>query len=342
MNFIFTSKKNPGVLLSGNKAAALFQILPAESLKKHSPSAGDMSYLDISDLDPAEIKKALALLKKICAASHWGIFDPKGRHSDPASFFFEGASDYLGKTAAAGLSAKRLNAAVSWRGDLPGGKAADPSGTANGAAKAPEIPPKKSAKLFPGKFEGWKSIRTGTVAPFLFLYAALSTGGGALGSRLGEAAFTVVRNRLREFLQQRLAGASALLWMESESNFLFLVPPYTALAKAAVTAGLKLVLAAPLAGIENLGLSMPVDFTVALHYGKTPFQAPGKTGTVISDAVNFVFHLGAKHAEPGRLTMSEEVPAAAVPPGLAGLFISAGEYEGFAIRHSRRFTRAGE
>ncbi|MDR1106881.1 MAG: hypothetical protein LBL44_11040, partial [Treponema sp.] len=282
MNFIFTFRKNPGGLLSDKKASALFQILPAESLGKHSPSACDMSYLDISGLGPAEIKKAAALLKKRCAASPWGIFDPRGTHEDPASFFFEGASDYLGKTASAGLSKKRLNAAASWRG-AAGGAFPD-GGTApsrTGAAKAPSLPPKKSAKLSPGKFEGWKSIRTGTVAPFLFLYIALSTKrSDNLRSRLGEKAFTLIRGRLRELLQQRLAGASALLWMESESNFLFLVPPYAAPARAALTAGLKLVLAAPLAGIENLGLSEPVDFTAALHYGKTAFQAPGKTGTV--------------------------------------------------------------
>ncbi|MDR1288667.1 MAG: hypothetical protein LBK08_13755 [Treponema sp.] len=340
MNFIFTFRKNPGGLLPDTKTAALFQILPAESLGNHSPSACDMSYLDISGLGPAEIKKAALLLKKRCAASPWGIFDPRGLHEDPASFFFEGASDYLGKTASGGLSKKRLNAAASWRGTPPDGKAAPPR---TGAAKAPAIPPKKSVKLSPGKFEGWKSIRTGTVAPFLFLYIALSLkGSDNPGSRLGEKAFTLIRGRLRELLQQRLAGTSALLWIESESNFLFLIPPYTAPARAALTAGLKLVLAAPLAGIENLGLSEPVDFTAALHYGKTAFQAPGTTGTVISDAVNFVFHLGSKYAEPGRLTVSEDVPAGAVPPGLAGLFIPAGEYEGFAVRHSRRFTRAAE
>jgi hypothetical protein len=126
--------------------------------------------------------------------------------------------------------------------------------------------------------------------------------------------------------------------MESESNFLFLVPPQANHGKAALTAGLKIILAAPLISIENLGLSVPVNFTLALHYGKTLFQAPGKTGTVISDAVNFVFHLGSKYAEPDRLSISSEVPDEVIPPGILGLFAPAGEYEGFSIRHSRRFT----
>jgi class 3 adenylate cyclase len=101
-----------------------------------------------------------------------------------------------------------------------------------------------------------------------------------------------------------------------------------------------MILNSSLISIEVLELSVPVNFTLALHYGKTPYQAPGKTGTVISDAVNFVFHLGSKCAEPGRLTISEEVPDEALPPALNAFFTAAGEFEGLGIRHSRRFTRS--
>jgi hypothetical protein len=59
---------------------------------------------------------------------------------------------------------------------------------------------------------------------------------------------------------------------------------------------------------------------------------------VVSDAVNFIFHLGYKRAEPGRLTISDEVPEEAVPEGLRDLFVPAGEYEGRSLVHSRRFT----
>jgi hypothetical protein len=334
--FVFTSKKTAAG--PGKKSAALFEILPAASLKKHSPSPDDFSYLDITGIGPAELKKTLALLKKRCSSSRWGIIDPKGQCSDPAFLFFEGASDYIGPRALAGLSKKRLTAAASWRDALSGSEpdAADTAGAAKSRAR--EEKRKKSVRFPSGKFAGWKSMRTGTVAPFFFLYVALSSGNDNIRTRLGEKAFTTVRNRLRDYLQQRFQEASALLWMESESTFLFLVPPRANYGKAALAAGLKIILAAPLIGIENLGLSIPVNFTLALHYGKTPFQAPGKTGTVVSDAVNFVFHLGSKYAEPDRLSISSEIPDEVIPPGLRGLFAAAGEYEGFAVRHSRRFT----
>jgi hypothetical protein len=90
-------------------------------------------------------------------------------------------------------------------------------------------------------------------------------------------------------------------------------------------------------GFENLGLSIPVHFTFALHYGKTVYHKPGTTGTVISDAVNFIFHVGTKRAEPGRLTVSGETPAGVIPEGLEDMFLKAGEFEGRSIVHSRRF-----
>ncbi|MDR0876466.1 MAG: hypothetical protein LBN21_00310 [Treponema sp.] len=206
------------------------------------------------------------------------------------------------------------------------------------AGKANEDRPGwKAPKLPAGKFEGWSSIRSGTTANFFFLFVSLS-GKTNLRSRLSESDIRTVKNRLRDFLQQRLLEAAPLLWMETESNCLFLIPPRAANGQAAVTASLLMIMGTPLMSIEKLGLSIPVDITFALHYGSTIFRAPGKTGTVVSDAVNYVFHLGAKHAEAGRLTVSADVPPAAIPEGLTDLFADAGEYEGIPVIHSRRFT----
>jgi hypothetical protein len=307
------------------------QLFPIAALAKHSPGAEDLSCLDISGLPPAEVKKTVNKLKKCCAGSAWGIVDPKGEAPDPAAFFFEGASDYIGpglmKT---GPDKKRLAAALSWRnaaaGEPAAANAAGGSGAKEGAGR----------KLPGGKFEGWTSIRAGTAAPFLFLFASLSEQAN-LRARLGEAAFKVIKTRLRDVLQQNLQNSQALLWMENESSSLFLIPPRAVHGKAAVEASLRMLAGCRLIGIEKLGLPIPVEFIFALHYGKTVFRAPGKTGTVISDAVNYIFHLGAKHAEPGRLTISADVSDEAVPEGLAGMFTGAGILEGLPIRHSQRF-----
>jgi hypothetical protein len=324
--FLFSSQKNRS-LEGGEKSAPAAELLPLAALPKHRPEEEDISYVDISGMTTADQKKTAAKLKKICAGSAWGIFDPKGEAPDPALFFFAGAADYIGpKLLRAGIDKKRLAAARSWR---------ETAGSP--AVKAAALAESETLKLPGGKFEGWRSIRSGTTAPFLFLFVSLS-GRQNLRSRLGEAAIKTLQNRWRDTLRHCLQEAQALLWMEAEFQSLFLVPPKAACGKAAVEASLKALAGCRLIAIENLGLSMPVDFTFALHYGKTIFRAPGKTGTIVSDAVNYIFHLGTKRAEPGRLTIPAGLDHDAVPGGLKDMFVPAGTYEGIPILHSRRFV----
>jgi translation initiation factor 1 (eIF-1/SUI1) len=325
---IFSTKK--AAALGLDKKSTAHVEIKAPALSKHKPETGDQTYLDISGLSAAELKKALNQLKKRCAGAFWGIIDPKGAAPDPAAFFFAGASDYIGPGAVKkGINLKRLAAALAY--SQAGGKAVQ------GDAENKAGPARKTQKLPPGKFEGWKSIRIGTSASFFFLFISLS-GKSNLRSVLGEAAFSVIRNRLRDVLQQALREAEALLWMETEMNCLFLVPPGAANGKAAIEAALKLILNSRIMGIEKLGISVPVELTCALHYGKTVFHEPGKTGTVVSDAVNYIFHLGTKQAEKSRLTISGDVPAEIRSEDLADLFSSAGIYEDIPIDHSRKFT----
>jgi len=320
-------------IISSKKAAALG--LPdkcpwakiVKNTKEQEIQADEQVYLDISGLSSTELKKAITSLKKSRTGSFWGVIDPKGTAADPALFFFEGAGDYIGPALVKkGLDKKRFAAA----------EALVPRSTGSLSAEKQKSPAMLSSKvkLPAGKFEGWKSLRAGTTAPFLFLFVSVS----GLRSKVGDAGFTAVKNRLRDFLQQTFAAADALLWMETENNSLFLVPPRTPNARVAVEAGLKLILNSRFVAFEKLGLLFPVDFTIALHYGKTVFRAPGKTGSVIAESVNYIFHLGGKKADPGRLTISGEVPEDALPEGLLDIFSSAGVFEGIPVIHSRRFV----
>ena len=323
------SSKNAAALnraLGPAKKCTWAEILPIPAGYKFK--AGDQLYLDISDLSPAELKKALVSLKK--SGAFWGIIDPKGCAEDPASFFFDGASDYIGPVLVKkGLDKKRFAAALSCFAVRGAGKKAEKEA---GAATQ-----KKTVKLPAGKFGGWKTIRAGSTESFFFLFVSLSEQSN-IRSHVGEAGYGALKNRLRDVLLQGLREANALLWMETEEACLFLVPRRAENCKMAIEASLKLILNSRLIGIEKLSLSFLADFTFALHYGQTIFQAPGKTGTVISQSVNYIFHLGAKKAEPGRLTISGDVPEEAIPEELSGLFSPAGVFEGIPIRHSRRFV----
>lgn len=319
--------KAPGALL---KAAAAVRVVNLEMLKLHKPLHGDITYVDFSGLDDEARRKALATIRRRCAGEAWGVIDPEGTLGDPAMIFFSGASDYLGPAACReGIDKARLRAvqAFAHARRIP---AADSDGPVvqNGNPGCQEIPR--------APFCGWKSILPGTVYPFFFLYVSVSAQLN-LKTRLGESGYINFRDRLRALCQQSFSEADPLLWMETDASALYLIPPQAPNVSAVTEACLRMLLGAPLLGYERLYLPFPITFSFALHSGSTEFAPPGKTGTIVSDAVNFIYHLGAKHAGPGRLTVSEEAARLAIAPRFEDLFMPTGAFEGRAILHSRRF-----
>ncbi|MDR1506251.1 MAG: hypothetical protein LBI67_04035 [Treponema sp.] len=320
------------------KAAALHTAFPGKdveflapsALAKHSPDPEDSHYLDLSGLTAADGKKAAGQLKKRCKNAPWGIIDPKGTIKDPAQWFFDGAADYIGPAALkAGLTPRRLKSAAAWR-QASGGEGAAP-------AKAEEKSTERGIKLPSGAFPAWKSIAAGQTIPVYLLYAAIQ-GKTALSARLGENAYGQLYRKLLAFLHKNFQPAEGLLWMETGKDCLFLIPPKAKCIETAVISCIRMLISAPLIAFESLNLSIPVNFVFSLHYGTITYKPPGKTGTVVSDAVNFIFHLGAKRAEAGRLTVSGEVPGITIPAKLEDMFVKAGEFEGRKIVHTKKFS----
>jgi class 3 adenylate cyclase len=301
------------------------------ALAKHSPGPEDLHYLDLSGFTAADEKKAAGQLKKCCKNAPWGIIDPKGTVKDPAQWFFDGASDYIGPAALKeGLAAKRLGKAAAWR------QAAGKTGESP-AAKPDEKAAKRRIKLPAGAFPAWKDIAAGENIQVFLLYASLR-GKTGISTRLGEAAYEQFNRKLLAFLHGHFQSAEGLLWMETGKDCLFLVPPKAKCVEMAIVSCLRMLISAPQIAIETLNLSIPANFVFGLHYGSVTYRPPGKTGTVVSDAVNFIFHLGTKQAEPGRLTVSDEVPDPTISPRLEDLFVKAGEFEGRQLVHTRKFS----
>ena len=323
MIYIISSKKNSLKFSPAlGKKDTWVELLP-QLPKGYKAQSGDQIYIDNSGQTPANLKKTIGQLKK--SGAFWGIIDPKGTAADPALFFFDGASDYICPAIAKkGLGKKRFEKAISL--------------SKTKEAKTDTVIKKKCPKLPASKFEGWKSIRSGTTGQFIFLFVSISKKSNIHGL-LGETGFSLFMGHMREVLQQTFAEANPLLWMEAEGSSLLLIPPRVPNGKKAVEAALKMIMNGQLIGIEKLGLSLKTEFTIVMHYGQTIFQAPGKTGTIISEPVNYIFHLGNKKAETGRLTISEDVPAEVIPDELQDLFVSAGVFENIPITQSKRFLQ---
>ncbi|MDR2072894.1 MAG: hypothetical protein LBP60_05640 [Spirochaetaceae bacterium] len=327
MSLYIFSKKEAALKGLFKKASPVFSGL--KDLSKHKAQEGDISYLDLSGLTAADAKKTATQLKKRCKDTPWGIIDPRGSSKDPALWFFAGASDYLGPGALAGVDPKRLSAAALWRqGPQEDSAREKRPGAGIGL-------PKTGIKLPGGRIPGWKEIPTGKLMPFYLLYCSLQ-GKNNLTTRFGEEAYSQLHKRFLAHLSQSFQKAEGLVWMDSGKDCLMLIPPKTKNAEEAVVACIRLLLSVPIITIETLNLNVPVNFIFALHYGAVKYKPPGKTGTVVSDAVNFIFHLGTKQAESGRLTISGEIPDNTIPKALEDWFVSAGEYEGRQIWQTKK------
>jgi hypothetical protein len=306
---------------------------------KHQPEPEDMYYLDVSGFSGADIKKAVSQLKKNCKSAPWGIIDPKGAVKDTALLFFEGASDYLGPHSlkeSKALDSKRLKTAHQWRAALAGNTGETVTPGEKIVTESSALP-KTGIKFPPASlFPGWKDMKAGKTMPFYLLYCALQ-GKIPLNTRLGEKAYGLLQQRLLAYLFKNFKEGDGLVWLDSGHDFLFLLPPKAQYAQAAITACIKMLASAPLIAMEILGITMPANFVFTLHYGPITYSPPGRTGTVISDAVNYIFHLGPKKAKPGRLTISDQLPDGSIPRVLEDCFVPAGEYEGHRIWHTKKF-----
>jgi len=312
------------------------RFLSVLELSKYEPENEDISYFDVSGFTDAEYKKILTKLKSACKNTPWGIIDIKGIIKDPALLFFQGASDYLGplffketKT----VDSKRLKEALAWHKllmvskDNGESKEGETSGAPNTGIKLPAE----------SSFSGWQKVQAGKTIPFYFLYCSLQSK-IPLDDRLDSKTLAQVHKRFLSCLENNFQEGDGLLWMNSGKDCLFLIPPKAKSIEAVIKACISMIVSSPQIVLESLGVSFPVNFVFALHYDSINYKPPGKTGTIVSEAINFIFHLGTKKAEHGRLTVSGGLPDKTIPQTLQDCFLSAGEFEGHKIWHTKRFS----
>lgn len=335
--YIFTN--NAGTIKKAFPKTAEF--LPLKLLSEHKPENESVSYIDVSMLKGANLNKALTLLKKRVKNESWGVIDPKGNVKDAAALFFDGASDYLGSgflKSFKSIAPARVKNAVQWRK-----KQAKVSSGGNKESGSPEAAReikffKSNIKLPPANsFLGWKKTTTGRALPFYLLYCSLY-GKHSLYDQSDDKTAIQIHRRFLETLEENFLDGDGLLWMDSGKECLFLVPPRIKSIEKIVKSCFGMLVSAPLITLEKLNAKAPLNFIFSLHYGLVNYKPPGKTGTVVSDAVNNIFHLGAKKAQSGRLTVTDKLPDSSIPKSLIDCFFPAGEFEGNKIWHSRKFS----
>jgi len=258
-------------------------------------------------------KRVLELASKIeevesCA---WGVIDRAGESPDPSRFFFAGASDYVGERLfKAGFEPGRLETVLDYAG-----------------FETEECAPEET-------FPGWAKLEEDAEAPVRFCYAAIGNQKGLL-ERIGEKRLGKLREDFAAFLEPWSKECGGIVWIRDTAGCLVLFPPNDE-GMNPLLAAFRLLLDRALIGYELFKLEVPLTFRFAFHRGHTMWRKPGATGSIVSEDVNFAFHLGTKAAGDGYILASADVEES-IPECLADLFSPSGDFEGRHLVASRRF-----
>ena len=308
--FVFSSTKGIEKSFSAKKGASVEFAAPAEFAKKiKGIPAGSVVYLDASSFEKGALGKALASAVKRGGIAA-GIIDPKGALDDPAALFHAGAADYIGKDILkAGVKSARFDAAASFAGAVE-------------CREEAQAPPAASV---PVSGADWKGVVSGREYMFCFLFVELDRVGSLKAAQFGGQGANPAE-LFRQFIETQLRGSGGKMWMWSDFGGVILFP-FDGKKCPVIEPLFRLVLNRTLFSAEESLATTALSFRAAVHIGPTRFRDRGETGKIVSDSVNFIFHLGQKRAQPGCAYVTREVRDL-FPAHIADFFDGDGSYEG--------------
>ena len=291
-------------------------ILSVQMLKsslKNGPGS-DLILIDHASLDDEEKKKTVKAVKRSGYAA--GIIDRKSEIDDPALLLMCGI-DYIGaKLLKQGIKVDRLDRAMEFFIE-------------RSPQKAETVPTEKLKTV-----DSWKKIKAGGDYAFSMLFTEISFP-VELKKKSGQKHLEGLKKTFEEVVRRESQRNDGRIWIWNEYGGLILFP-FDGSSTAAVLTGVRLLLNRLLISIEDFGMHSSVSIRAAVHVGNLTYNGRGKTGTIISDSINSIFHLGTSFTNADNLCITEETMRF-LPERLAELFHPAGEYEDREIFRLRQF-----
>jgi len=312
--FVFTSGAAAKKLFSkvkGKAGAVEFMAPGALKTFLNDMPCDAIAYIDLSSLKPAEIPKTLKLLyslENLC----WGVLDLKGAVKDPAEIFHRGGADFVGKELAkAPLNPARIEAAAKFRNI--------------------EKPAEAKAKPLPSYLPSgrdWREVREGKEYTFCMMFIELDNQ-AAFRKNASDKQINTVTHTFHDFVQKAVAAMNGRVWMWMDFCGLVLIP-FDGERCEAVLACLRMMMNRVIISVEDCDLGTLLSYRIVLHVGNTVYRVRGDTGSIISDSINSIFHLGQKYARPRQFVLTENVEPF-IPSGVRDLFKGEGVFEGRMI-----------
>jgi hypothetical protein len=226
-----------------------------------------------------------------------------------------GARDYLGpKLCREPISGKRLEAVIAFF-------------ESNGRSKKSTIlatDTETSASSVPAA-KNWKNVEAGKEYKFYMMFIELD-GYRDISHRIGEAAVGRLLLYFQKTVEKFVANDQGRLWIWNDFGGIILFPIVRDFNNI-IAACLRLMLSRRIISIEQNEHKLLFSYRVVLYEGSTVYRERGKTGRIISDAVNSLSHIGTKFARPGNFYLTGTLLCNAKPK-IKECFLDAGCYEG--------------
>lgn len=278
---------------------------------------GSLLYIDAHGVDAASLRRRVRQLGA-SRPYRFGVLDPEGEVVDIAELFHLCAADYLGKAQlAAGVTTARLRRVF----------ACAP------VSRVPSSLPAVPAGSCAPSGSDWSGVRDGHEYTFLMLYAGLDRLSD-LRRKSSESFLASMRRAFQQLLERSFAPFGARLWMWKEDDGLILMP-FDGRSVDAVIAAIRFMLNRVLVNTEELREFDDLCWRLALHIGATTYRTSGRTGAIVSESVNFMFHLGSRYVEAGSFAVTAPVYAL-LTPALCACFEPRGAYESIEVHTLRR------
>ncbi len=277
-------------------------------------------YMDISSFEESERTKVIRYLTRQ-RRFDFGIIDPKNNISDPAALFHHGASDYIGKDAIKNsVTVNRIKNALEFY------SVEDIEEETENIPFFEDMPTMLSG-------HNWDNIKIGNEYTFGMLHIEIDIL-PEWASKSGKAHLEEVMAFFYSHLNRIITPLNGRLWMKTEYGGLILFP-YDGSATPIIIECIKLVMNRIIFSAEEYTYSSILSYKMALDIGNTKYLTAGNTGNIISDSVNFIFHLGKQYACTGNFYLTGRV-FEDIPPGLQDIFIPLKRFEERTIYRMKR------
>lgn len=316
---IFTASNVPLRHFDSFNNSKLWEVLPLphsalrnELKKADSDTIYFTDYASIPEQDKTRDLNYLLKKQDVQRA----IIDRKNEIDDPAELLMRGCDYISGRLLKNGIKPARLNKFTTWRSANAGDSEAMPPA----AVKSLE---KISSQLVPEN--GWAGIKSGKEYTFFMLFTEISIP-SEWKKKSGNVHLNEIKQKFQTVVERISAAFDGKIWIWNEYGGLVLFC-FDGSSCSPVIPAMKLLLNRALISIEDFDLHTPIRLRASMHLGNTIWKARGETGTIISDSLNSIFHLGTKYTPLDDLDITEDIYKLLIPR-LKKLFNKAGSFEG--------------